>query len=171
VNVATIGLSTAIAESLTTPMKRRLGRMVYVVAVMRALREARPFRALLETENGTTEFESLQVVIGNGRYHAGPFPVSPEASIVEGKLSVYALATATKTALLRLVLALPSGRQGSLAEVHAESTKGGRLVTRPILKVTTDGEQATRTPLVFASVPAAISVRVGDAFEEITAQA
>lgn len=165
VNVATVGLTTEIARGLQESLKRRFGRLVYVAAILRALEHIKPFRAVLQTENGTTEFETLQVVIGNGRYHAGPFPVAPDASITTGKLSLYALESASKASLLKLALYLPSGRQGALPEVHTEKTEGGLLTTYPPLPVTVDGEVRPRTPLRFAVAPAAIRVMVAPGFE------
>ncbi len=39
-------------------------------------------------------------MIGNGRFHAGPFQVAPDASIDGGWLSVYALASGQKSEFL-----------------------------------------------------------------------
>ena len=66
------------------------------------MRKSRPFRAVLETENGRREFDCLQFVVGNGRFHAGPFPVAPDASIVSGALNVYAVEGRSKWTLLEV---------------------------------------------------------------------
>jgi YegS/Rv2252/BmrU family lipid kinase len=166
VNVATVGLTTKIAESLTVPMKRKYGRFVYAIAITRALRHIKPFIAKIETENGTRELETMQVVIGNGRYHAGPFLLSPEAQITEGKLTLYAVKASSKAALLRFALALPSGNQGALEEVYTEETTGGTLSTFPHMKVTVDGEVCPLTPIKFGIAPGAIRVAVPTAFEK-----
>ena len=164
-NVATIGLTTKIAQTLTVPMKRKWGRFVYAIAIAQALRKVKPFQVRLETENGTDEFETLQLVLGNGRFHAGPFPLSPEASITEGQLTLYALATANRAAFLRLALLLPSGRHVDLPEVHRQDTTGGVIRTVPPLPVTVDGEVCAFTPLPFHVAPDAIRVRAPNAFE------
>jgi YegS/Rv2252/BmrU family lipid kinase len=166
VNVATVGLTTLIAQNLTVENKRRFGRFVYAFALYRALAHIKPFRATIHTHEGIQEeFETLQVVLGNGRYHAGPFPLSPNASITEGKLSVYALATGNKSAILRLALRLPTGRHGELPEVHAFETTGGTLATFPPMPVTTDGEVCMRTPLPFGIAPEALKVVVPEGFK------
>jgi diacylglycerol kinase (ATP) len=159
-NVATVGVTSLIARALTDESKRRLGRFVYAVALIRALKSARPFRLVLETENGTAEFETLQLVVGNGRYHAGPFPLSPDASITEGKLSLYALHTTSKAAFLKLGLYLPFGRQVDLPEVHHQETIGGRITTHPALPATIDGEVCARTPFRFGIEPDCLRVMV-----------
>lgn len=164
-NVATVGLTSAIAASLREPDKRRFGRLVYVVAVARAIRHIRPFTATLVTDNGRqNRFRALQVVIGNGRHHAGPFKVTPEAGLQTGKLSLYALESASKGALLRLALHLPSATHVLLPEVHSEMTSRGTLETEPGRRVILDGEAGPYTPLRFEVRPAALKVVVPQDF-------
>ena len=165
INISTIGLTTRIAAHLTNPLKKRFGRFVYVIALVRAIQEVQPFTATLTTENGVTEFETLQVVIGNGRFHAGPFRLSETSSISEGKLSLYAVQAASKGALIRVAFRLRSGTQGSLSEVHAEETSGGVLVAEPARRVTVDGEINQRTPITFRVQPKTLSVRVPSSFD------
>ena len=124
------------------------------------MRKSRPFRAVLETENGTREFDCLQFVIGNGRFHAGPFPVAPDASIISGALNIYAVEGRSKWVLLKYALSLPGGHQVALAEVFSEKCNGGKLSTTPRKQVTVDGEVCTQTPIEFRSVPKGMRVVV-----------
>lgn len=165
-NVATVGISTYIAEELTTEAKRRLGRFVYIAAAIHAVARARPFRALLSTPEEKRQFETLQVVIGNGRYHAGPFPLAPDATITDGKLTIYALATKSRWALLRYVLNLPGGHQVDLPNVIALQTGQGTLETTPLQRVTVDGEVVYQTPLRFGICPGALQVMAPRKFAE-----
>jgi YegS/Rv2252/BmrU family lipid kinase len=160
VNIASVGLTTEIAKSLDPTLKRTLGKAAYIAAVWRALSRVKPFWVTLSTENGLAKFETLQVVIGCGRFHAGPFQLSEAASIDSGKLSLYALQTARKSALLKLALNLTFGHHGRLEEVHTEETAGGTLRTDPKRKVTVDGEISQRIPLEFKILPAALRVLV-----------
>ena len=160
VNVATVGLTTKIAQNLTNDLKKRLGRFVYAVAIFRAMRTSRPFQAVLETENGRREFECLQFVVGNGRFHAGPFPIAPDASIVSGALNIYAVRGHGTWSLIKYALSLPGGHQGALTEVYSEKCDGGKFTTMPPKQVTVDGEICTKTPIEFKSVPQAMNVVV-----------
>ncbi len=164
VNVATVGLSTRIAANLNDAMKRKFGRLVYLAATLRAIRSLTPFRVTLETENGIESFETIQVVIGNGRFHAGPFPVLPDASILEGKLSVYGVQARSRGEILRFALFLPGAHHARLHEVHTQHCKGGRLLTSPNRKVTVDGQIVLETPVDFTTIPGGLPVRVGKEF-------
>jgi diacylglycerol kinase (ATP) len=163
-NVATVGLTTSIASSLQESLKRRYGRIIYLYAVIKAYRQIQPFEATLQTENGSLTFPTLQVVIGNGRYHAGPFRLAPDAGITTGRFSVYALESAHKTSLLKLALHLPSGDYVKLPEVHSESTFGGTLTCSPARRVTLDGEVGPQTPLKFEVAPRSLRVVVPNDF-------
>ena len=162
--VATAGLTTLIAQELTNDAKRRLGRFVYLFALVRAVRKLRPFHAKLVTPERTLEFDTIQVVIGNGRFHAGPFPLAPDAAITNGNLTVYALASRNRWELVKLALHLPGGHQGDLVEVPTFHTSGGTLTTTPIQKVTVDGEIVEKTPLTFGIRPHALTVMVPQDF-------
>ena len=164
VNVATIGLTTRIAQNLTNDLKKRLGRFVYAVAIYRAMRKSRSFRAVLETEHGRREFDCLQFVIGNGRFHAGPFPIAEDASIVSGALNIYAVEGRNKWSLVKYALSLPGGHFTALAEVFSERCNSGKLSSTPSKQVTVDGEVCTMTPLEFRSVPKGMKVVVPQEF-------
>lgn len=164
VNVATIGLTTRIAQNLTNDLKKRLGRFVYAVAIYRAMRKSRSYRAVLETEHGRKEFDCLQFVIGNGRFHAGPFPIAPDASITSGSLNIYAVEGRNKWSLVKYALSLPGGHFTALAEVYSERCDRGTLTTTPRKQVTVDGEVCTQTPLEFRTVPKGMKVVVPQEF-------
>lgn len=157
-NVATVGITTLIAAGLTGGEKRRFGRLAYGLALTRALSRIRPFRATLSMPEGVYTFDTLQVVIGNGRFHAGPFPLSPDATIVDGRLTAYVVATTSRWGLLRFALKLPGGHQVDLREVPVFTTTEIVLKTTPTQRVTVDGEIPFRTPLRFGIAPAALRV-------------
>jgi len=158
VNVATVGLSTLIALNLDSGAKRYLGRLAYLAALVRALALVRPFRVDLELDGVLHEFDSMQVVVGNGRFHAGPFPVLPEASLTGGWLAVYALASRRKSDLLRMAMHLRGGRHVEMDQVRSYAAQSGHISTRPVRRVTVDGEVCLRTPIRFAIRPGALRV-------------
>jgi len=165
-NIVTVGLTTRIAEYLTPDAKRRYGRAVYLVALARAVALTRPFLCEITTAEGHFAFDSLQVVIGNGRYHAGPFPVHPDASITEGRLHMYALKGRNKANFVRLAWSLRLGQQVDMDDVFSCETVGGRLVTLPSKRVTVDGEILYRTPIDFGIEPDSLRVMVPTDFAD-----
>lgn len=160
VNVATIGLTTGIAQALSDEAKKKLGRFVYAVAICKAFWGLKPFEITIETPERKETLRTLQVVIGSGKFHAGPFPLSPDASITDGKLRLYALDSCSRLSLLKYAVNLPGGQFTKLNEIESFAAKGGKISTRPVKRVTVDGEVKLSTPFTFGIKHEAIQVMV-----------
>ena len=165
INITTLGLSTRIASQLTVQSKRRLGRLVYGIALCRALFHLHRFDVTIRTENHEENFRALQLVIGSGKYHAGPFPLSPTSSITDGKLDLYAILDCSIWSLFKYALYLPGGRFTELKEIAAEAITGGTIETRPVKLVAVDGEVRCSTPFRFGIAPQALKVMVPSEFQ------
>lgn len=158
VNVATIGLTAQIARNLNSNEKRVLGPLAYAASLVRSLAKIHPFDVELTMDGETRAFRSLQVVVGNGRFHAGPFLLAPDADIASGKLIAYGLASTNKADFLRLGLALVAGRQLELPNVVSLRGTKGRLDARPAQRLILDGEPCEPTPFDLAIRPHALRV-------------
>lgn len=161
-NVATVGLTTQIAMELRNIPKRRFGKFSYVLAVLHALRKARPFHACIYAEHGEEHLRTVQIVVGNGRFHAGPFVLSQDASIISGKLVVYAVRNQTRWSLLKFALRLPTGTQLNSPDVVSFIVPSCRVETTPTRRITVDGEVCERTPLDFKVLPGELRVLAPD---------
>ncbi len=160
VNVASIGVTTDIVRSLDKGEKRRLGRLAYVSAILRSLRSVRPFHAVLTLDGERHEFESILVVVGVGRTHAGPFAVARDASPTDGKGHVYAVQGRSPWKLATLGIGLALGRHTDLYDVFAASATQIKLETEPGRTVTLDGEPSLRTPVEIEVIPRGLHVFV-----------
>jgi diacylglycerol kinase (ATP) len=164
VNVATVGLTTRIAEELDDRAKRLLGRWVYALAIARAVATLKPFRATLTKPDGVETFDTMQIVFGSGRFHAGPFPVTPDAEITDRMLHGYALKGTNKATLLKYAFSLWGGRHVKMVEVEQFSLKSALLETTPRKHVVIDGEIGQRTPIEVSIDPGAVRVMVARDF-------
>lgn len=117
VNVATLGLTTNIMQEVQKSNKGLFGRLVYLPAVSKACSETRSFKIKVETDKGTYEGRALQFVAASTRLHGGPFPVSENAAIDDGELSIYVLTSKQENSLWRYGIALLLKRQTQLPEV------------------------------------------------------
>lgn len=160
VNVATIGLTTRIAEGLDDTAKKRFGRAAYLFAIIKAVASASPFRVDLTVDGERHSFRSPQIVVGSGRYHGGPFPVTPEASIESGKLAGYVLTSTKRWVLFKYAINLWLKRQTQMPEVFPFAATSLTIRTSPTKRITIDGEIKIRTPGEFKILPAAIKVMV-----------
>ena len=150
-NVASLGLSVAVAQRLTPGLKRRLGRFAYPVATLAAYRGHRPFAVRLELDDGSVlELRDLmQVAVGNGRHYGGGLTVSPNASIDDHLLDVYAVEQGHLRDHVSIARLLRTGHLVEHDRVHHVTARRLRLVTDEPIEVNLDGEVAATTPATF----------------------
>ena len=152
-NVASVGLSVGVTETLSPRLKRYLGPLAYGVAAVRAYARHRPFRARLEFPDGdheTLELDNLlQVAVGNGRHYGGGNAVSPTAGIDDHLLDIYAIPGAPLRENVRIARMLKDGSFVERSGVYHLTCQRVRLVTEPPMPVNLDGEIATTTPADF----------------------
>ncbi|HXV24297.1 MAG TPA: lipid kinase [Alphaproteobacteria bacterium] len=159
-NVASIGLSAAVARTIDPGTKRRFGAAGYALAVMRELKEHRPFRAWIDCDGRRLRLRSIQIAVGNGRHYGGGLTVVEDAAIDDHLLDLYSIAPASMLRLMLLAPALRTGRHGQFRGVHVLRGRRIEIRTRRPMPVNTDGEVTTRTPVILEILPAAIEILV-----------
>jgi diacylglycerol kinase (ATP) len=173
-NAASLGLATAIAKRLTKTLKQRAGKLAYPVAAAAEAWGHAPFRVRLRTVEGEhLDEEVLQLVVGNGRYHGAGNMVSPEGTLDEGRLDVYAIVSPASKAgtedtglgrlqdlgtLARIALQLKKGEHVEHPQVVSLRTRSLELTAEPVQDVNADGELVGKTPMRFEVRRAALRV-------------
>lgn len=163
-NVASVGMTTAVAMSLNPTLKRFLGPLAYLWPVVRALHLAEPFQVTLDIAGQSHHFDSLQVIIGNGRYHAGRFILAPDAGLKSGELLVYSVTGTSKSLMFRFALQLMRGKHVDMKEVEVFRCTSGHIETSPRRSITVDGERLLKTPADFRVISNALKVYVPETF-------
>jgi YegS/Rv2252/BmrU family lipid kinase len=157
-NVASIGLSADLAETLTADLKRRWGRASYAMAALRVLMRARRFSALIIEADTTIRTRTLQVAVGNGRFYGGGTVVEEAAAIDDGHLDLYSLEVETVWKLALMIRAFRTGMHGAWTDVTTLRGTEFEIRTARPRQVNADGELITETPAVFRCHPGAITV-------------
>ncbi len=157
-NVASMGLSAELASMLTRDIKRRFGKLGYAVTAVRALARARPFRAVIASEEGTARVLTLQIAVGNGRYYGGGNAVEKTATIDDQRLDLYSLEFKRAWKLALLARSFRYGEQGAWDEVRAIRAREFEVTTRRRKAINADGEIVTHTPARFTIRPGAVTV-------------
>jgi diacylglycerol kinase (ATP) len=158
-NVASLGLSTQVARELTREAKRRWGVLGYPLALWRAARRRRSFRADIRCDQERRRLHSIQIWIGNGRHFGGGMTVATDARIDDGMLDLVSLAP---RGLWQLILSLPRLVRGQHHDERVRHWRGTEIEVRTHrpMPINTDGEVTTQTPAQVRLVPKAISVYV-----------
>lgn len=162
VNVASVGLSVAVTEGLSSQLKKRLGALAYPLASARAYVQHRPFSGRLRFPDGdhdVLELDGLlQVAVGNGRFYGGGNVVAPDAGIDDHTLDVYAIRKGRRRDLLGVARGFRSGNFTREENVTHVRTQRLVLETEPALSVNIDGEIVAQTPQEFRVVGNALRV-------------
>ncbi|NTZ42556.1 lipid kinase [Altererythrobacter sp. SALINAS58] len=157
-NVASIGLSSELAQKLDPEVKKRFGRLGYAVAALRVLSSAKRFRARIVEKGTGTRVKTYQIAIGNGRLYGGGNIVAETAAIDDGRLDLYSLEMPNLWKSVLMARAFRTGTHGAWKEVRTARCVEFDIETRHPMPVNTDGEIVTATPAHFQVLPAAVTV-------------
>lgn len=157
-NVASIGLSSDLAQKLDPETKKRYGRLGYAVAALRVLASARRFRARIVEKGRGTRVKTYQIAVGNGRLYGGGNVVAEAAAIDDGRLDLYSLEMPNLWKSVLMARAFRTGTHGAWKEVRTARCVEFNIETSRPMAVNTDGEIVTATPAYFKVLPGAVTV-------------
>jgi len=128
---AGVGPDSLAVERVSGELKRRIGRLAYVVAFSRLLWNWPRHSIRLEADGRTIECEAFYVA--KGRYYAGPWSFAQAARVHDPVLHVVALKQARRRDYARFVVGMLMGRD-------ADERHGTEAFTCQSLKATSAGE-------------------------------
>ena len=157
-NVASIGLSSELANSLDPALKKRFGRFGYALAAMKVLAKANRFSARIVEKGNSIRVKTYQIAVGNGRHYGGGNVIEENAEIDDGHLDLYSLEMTNLWKLALMLRSFRSGTHGAWEEVRTARCVEFEIETEKPMPVNADGEIVTSTPAHFKVHPKAISV-------------
>jgi YegS/Rv2252/BmrU family lipid kinase len=160
VNIASAGMSGAIAQRANETTKALGGKASYLLATLAVFAgwQVRDVEVVVDGERRAGRMHD--VVIANGAYFGGGMKICPDASAEDGTFDVLLIGDLTKRDLL---LTLPKTYRGThLPHPKAELLRGVRVAVDAAepLPIELDGEQPGTTPARFELVPRALRLRV-----------
>lgn len=156
-NNAALGLAPMVAESVPKELKRRLGRLGYLLWAGWSAASFKAFRLSVDDGRDVHRLWSTEARIANGRFHGG-IELIESADLRSGELVVQAVRGQSLMGLGWSYLA-SAFKIASRHETMREFTgKRIRIDTKPRMRVSVDGELGPETPFEAWIVPDAISV-------------
>lgn len=151
------GLDARAVELVGWSLKKKLGPMAYLLAGLRALREAKPL-ITVTAEGGTLAGEL--VLIGKGRLYGGPFQIFPKAQMTNRRLEVCVLPQMNWGTLWRCAPHLLLRRKLPEGAVQRLSAARFTLSGQAPAAFELDGEWTGRLPATFGLEPQRLRVAV-----------
>ncbi|HEU5477198.1 MAG TPA: diacylglycerol kinase family protein [Gaiellaceae bacterium] len=160
-NVASVGMSGAVARRANAMTKALGGRLTFFYALTREFLVWQNARVTVELEGGVVREGAMHdVIVANGRYHAGGMKLAPDARQDDGAFDVVLIGDVTKLDFVTTAPKLYTGRYLSHPKIELlRSATVGIEATEP-LPLELDGEPIGMTPARFEVVPSALRVRV-----------
>ncbi len=144
-NVASVGMSGAIAQRANDTSKALGGKVSYLWATLAVFARWQVSDVRVTVGDDERTGRMHDVVVANGRYFGGGMMITPEASSSDGLFDVLLIGDLTKRDLM---VTLPKTYRGKhLPHPKAELLRGASVsVDAPSLPVELDGEQPGTTP-------------------------
>ena len=145
-----VGFDAEVLGALDPCLKRRLGKLGYIWAILLCLCRYRRAEFIVSTEGGADRAASA--IVTTGRLYAGRFVIAPDARLDVPLLHIVLFRRAGRLAVLRYLGAMLLGRLHRLADVsiltaRRASVAAGRPAAAGSSVVETDGEIRGRLPL------------------------
>lgn len=156
-NFATIGLSSEIAGRTPHTWKGVFGVAAYALAAAVPLLRHRGFRAKIRWDGGRLAIRTQDIIVASGRFF-GKTPLTPEASLMSGKLSLFTTEDASTLGALRTYLAIGINHQTTLSDAHVVNAEAIDVRTNAKQWISIDGSLLERTPARFRVAHAALRV-------------
>lgn len=157
-NVAGLGLSTKINQSVAKQFKRRWGVIAYAVTAFKLILKQRRFRAEIHCNGEIIQVKTYQITVCNGRFYGSGLTVAADADIDDHRLDLCSLEVDHWWQVLSLI---PSVFRGEYATEQGMRLLQGQeieIFTRKPRPIDTDGEITTQTPATFRVISGAIAV-------------
>ena len=156
-NAAAMGLAPKVAETVPHGLKRKLGRLGYLVWAGWSAANFRAFRVKLEDGKRTHRMWATEVRIANGRFHGG-LELIENADLQSGEIVVQVV-TGRSVARLGWSYLASAMKLRSRHETVREFVSGKfELTTKPRMRVSIDGEVGAETPLEISALPDGVTI-------------
>ena len=157
IGIASLGFDSD-ANRIANEAPGRLGRLVYVYGLLRALASWKPASFTVVVDGERVSFSGWSVAAANSKAYGGGMLLAPDARLDDGALDVVMISDLTKLAYVR---AAPSVFKGTHVRNPAvRILRGGEVRVesdRPFV-VYADGDPIGETPITLRAAPSALQV-------------
>ena len=155
IQLAGAGLDSRAIELVNWELKKKIGPLAYVAAGFQAVRETHPL-ITAETER---EFASGELILlGNGRFYGGNFPLFPKANLQDGLLDTCIFPKANFAQIIRAGFGLLTGRLHQFCQTQQLQSSDVTLRSSSRVILQLDGDNVGELPARISILPRALRV-------------
>lgn len=150
VQLAGVGFDAQIVQETDRDFRKQFGPLSYLVAATQIVSRKAP---KLIVESGGRRREGSFVLIGNGRYYGGPFPIFKDAKVDDGKLDVMIFKNLGYLDIARYLSGIVFGTHVEMHDVEYFQTRRAVVRSEGRVPVEVDGEVIGSVPVTFRMSP------------------
>jgi diacylglycerol kinase (ATP) len=159
-NVASAGMSGAVARRADASSKALGGRVTFLVALVRVFSRWQNTELTVGLAGERRTGKMTNVVVANGPYHAGGMWLAPQARPDDGLFDVVLFGDISKIDFVRNVAKIYRGTHVDHPKIDVVRSDVVTVESPEPLPLEVDGEQPGTTPARFEILPGALRVRV-----------
>lgn len=159
-NVAGIGLSANINQSVAKTFKKRWGVIAYAVTALKLVSKQRRWYAEIRCNGETIHVRTYQITVCNGRHYGSGLTVAADATIDDCRLDLCSLEIQHWWQAPFLIPALTRGEYATGRGIRVLQGQEIEIYTARPQAIDTDGEITTQTPATFRVISQAVSIFV-----------
>jgi diacylglycerol kinase family enzyme len=160
-NVASVGMSAAVAQRANGMSKALGGKATFFYALTRVFLEWRNTPIAVQLADGThREGPMHDVIVANGKWHGGAMLLAPDAAPDDGQFDVVLIGDVNKRDFVTTAPKIYKGTYLAHPKVELLRSQTVTVDAPERLPIELDGEQVGTTPARFEVVPHALRVRV-----------
>jgi len=146
--IAGIGFDAEVVAAVDPGLKRRIGRLAFLWAILVRLVRYRPSELTVRVDG--REYRASAVIAANGRFYAGPFVIAPSANLAEAALDLMLFQKGGRIAALCCLAMLPLGRLPRLKSLICLKVRSASIRAAGPVAVHADGERVGDFPVEIA---------------------
>jgi len=141
VNVSAGGFSGIVDENLTSRLKKTWGPLVYLRSAAAAFSDLHSYRTRVRFgPKRPISYDLYNVIVANGRYIAGGWPIAPRANPTDGFLDVILIKKAPATTLAFLGARMMLGKHLDSDAIVFRRGRSISITAKPRMWFSVDGE-------------------------------
>ncbi len=142
--MASAGFDAEVLRRLSPSLKRTFGKLAYAGPILAELaRRPRAFEALIDGRPRTCTW----LIAANARHYAGSFVIAEGRDITQPGLDAVIVNAPTRTRLLRVLLAIASGRVRHARDVTTLACRSVEVAENPLVAFQLDGDVVSHRSL------------------------
>lgn len=168
INVSAGGFSGLVDEKLDDETKKSWGPLAYLRAAVIALPDMTNYHMTFSFDDDEPLLlQALNIVVANGRFVAGGWPIAPHAVLDDGLMDVVIVPVLPATKLGLLAPQLFTGQHIDNDELVVRRARRFSVDSEPGMWFNVDGEMVGNEPAVFEVLPRTLRVIVGPDYQRI----